>query len=469
MSDEEWEDEPKAPEEEWGGGDEDDWGGEDDDWGDGGGDNVDEEQGDDSQIAIENLFYQAESQKKRDPLQALSGFLESIALEEKKMPDQVFMRFKALRHVVEILLTNHASGNELVVHYRKLLEIASTSQVTRNDSNDAINAVLVAAGESSNEKAAEALYQLTISHLQSDTSSSGQRLYFSVVMKLCRKLFDKEEYARCESLLSDLHGLCRNPDGTDDLSKGSQLLEIYALEVQLLSLTGNQAKLRQVFSRTKGLNSEINDPRSMSIIQECWGKSYAFDGDWDQAFSEFWEAFLQYQQLGSPRAKQCLKYVVLANILSTNSTNPFNTREAKVYEQDPDISVVIKLLNAYEAHDVRAMEGIISEYSHEISSDSFIYSNVSILLYRTRIQAIAVLVRPYRRISIGFIANYLNISEKDTEMILTNMILDEQISGKIDQLHRVLDLSPEELTGKKYATLSRWSDSILQRISDRSE
>lgn len=86
-------------------------------------------------------------------------------------------------------------------------------------------------------------------------------------VKLCRGLLAKGDLAHAESVLNDLHNLCRLMDGTDDRTKGSELLEVYALKVQLLEAQDDSVKLKELFTKTKDLSAEIRDPRSMSVIQ----------------------------------------------------------------------------------------------------------------------------------------------------------------------------------------------------------
>jgi COP9 signalosome complex subunit 2 len=45
--------------------------------------------------------------------------------------------------------------------------------------------------------------------------------------------------------------------------------------------------------------------------------------------SDFFEAFKNYDEAGSPRRIQCLKYLVLANMLMLSEINPFDSTEAK--------------------------------------------------------------------------------------------------------------------------------------------
>jgi COP9 signalosome complex subunit 2 len=51
---------------------------------------------------------------------------------------------------------------------------------------------------------------------------------------------------------------------------------------------------------------------------------------WPQAYDEFYAAFKCYSDSGNVAARRCLKYVVLANMLSLSKIDPFDTQEAKV-------------------------------------------------------------------------------------------------------------------------------------------
>lgn len=45
-------------------------------------------------------------------------------------------------------------------------------------------------------------------------------------------------------ILKELHKSCRKEDGTDDHKKGTQLLEVYAIEIQMYTETKNNKKLK---------------------------------------------------------------------------------------------------------------------------------------------------------------------------------------------------------------------------------
>ena len=63
---------------------------------------------------------------------------------------------------------------------------------------------------------------------------------------------------------------------------------------------------------------------------------------------------LNPQEVGmQTRAKACLQYVVFANMLSGGGHDPFDAREANVYQNDADIAVFGKLRGAFDRSDVK--------------------------------------------------------------------------------------------------------------------
>ena len=58
-------------------------------------------------------------------------------------------------------------------------------------------------------------------------------------------------------------GRANSKDGSDDVSKGSNLLEVYALQIQMYAKEKNTAALKAIYPKTEELNAAIKDPRIM--------------------------------------------------------------------------------------------------------------------------------------------------------------------------------------------------------------
>lgn len=80
---------------------------------------------------------------------------------------------------------------------------------------------------------------------------------------------------------------------------------------------------------------------------------------YQQAHTDFFEAFKCFDEAGSPRRISSLKYLVLANMLSQSDINPFDSQEAKPYKADPEIKAMTELREAYQNDDIDQFERII--------------------------------------------------------------------------------------------------------------
>ena len=82
---------------------------------------------------------------------------------------------------------------------------------------------------------------------------------------------------------------CQGEDGKDDLKKGTQLLEVYALEIQMHTELKNSKRLKELYSRALTIKSAIPHPRIMGIIRECGGKMHMHERVWSEAATDFFE------------------------------------------------------------------------------------------------------------------------------------------------------------------------------------
>ena len=265
---------------------------------------------------------------------------------------------------------------------------------------------------------------------------------------------------------------CQKPDGTDDETKGTSLLEVCALEIQLCTATKNAARMKVIYPKTLNLNAAVADPRIMGVIREEGGKMYMGDGAWDAAYNEFYEGFRAYQEAGNARAKDCLKYVVLANMLALSDINPFDAREAKAYQEEKEITAMRTLRLAYDANDLGAFEATLRDRRAKILDDPFIMSYLAPLRRRMREQVLLNLLKPYRRVRLDFVAKHLGLSVEAVEEILVDMILDARVDGKIDMLnaHLVLNDPAQAATDKTFDALASWSaalDALSVNVANR--
>ncbi|KAJ3336517.1 COP9/signalosome complex subunit Csn2 [Gonapodya sp. JEL0774] len=410
----------------------------------------DEEEEDGADVGLENKYYNAKGLKEDNPEKALKEFQGVVDAEGSDKGD---WGFKALKQMVKVTfkMEDYAS---CLKHYQKLLGFTKT--ITRNYAEKSINNTLDFVSGSGDMDFLENFYSTTLVALE---EAKNDRLWTKTNLKLAKLWLDRQEYNRLNRILRQLHQNVQNDDGSDDQRKGTLLLEIFAIEIQMHTETRNNKKLKQLYHQCLGVKSAIPHPRIMGVIRECGGKMHMGEKEWEKAQTDFFEAFKNYDEAGSPQRIQCLKYLVLANMLTESQINPFDSQETKPYKNDSQIAAMTNLVNAYQRKDIREFEKILKENRESIMGDSFIRQYIDDVLRNIRLQVVIRLIKPYTRIEIPFVSKHLNVSNPEVEELLVSLILDQKIEGRIDQVNQTLELQ-REAAGDLHAGLDKWSNQV---------
>uniref|UniRef100_A0A8C5VTS3 COP9 signalosome complex subunit 2 n=1 Tax=Microcebus murinus TaxID=30608 RepID=A0A8C5VTS3_MICMU len=358
-------------------------------------------------VDLENQYYNSKALKEDDPKAALSSFQKVLELEGEKGE----WGFKALKQMIKInfKLTNFP---EMMNRYKQLLTYIR-SAVTRNYSEKSINSILDYISTSKQNSdflcqmdLLQEFYETTLEALK---DAKNDRLWFKTNTKLGKLYLEREEYGKLQKILRQLH----------------QSLFSYVL-----------------------------------FFTECGGKMHLREGEFEKAHTDFFEAFKNYDESGSPRRTTCLKYLVLANMLMKSGINPFDSQEAKPYKNDPEILAMTNLVSAYQNNDITEFEKILKTNHSNIMDDPFIREHIEELLRNIRTQVLIKLIKPYTRIHIPFISKELNIDVADVESLLVQCILDNTIHGRIDQVNQLLELDHQKRGGARYTALDKWTNQL---------
>eukprot|EP00357_Protocruzia_adherens_P012227 CAMPEP_0115010344 /NCGR_PEP_ID=MMETSP0216-20121206/23255_1 /TAXON_ID=223996 /ORGANISM="Protocruzia adherens, Strain Boccale" /LENGTH=445 /DNA_ID=CAMNT_0002378531 /DNA_START=62 /DNA_END=1399 /DNA_ORIENTATION=+ len=412
-----------------------------------------DEEGNELAIEIENNFYEADDKKNSDYTGALEQFEKVISLYESAPDDDDrTYEFKALENIVVLSCRLGLKDKMMVTHHQLLKQIDKAS---RNEAEDAINNILDAAAEN---KVSSELFHITLESLE---KSNNEKLWFKTSIRLARVYLDKGELDLVYPLIENLKKSCQTPEGQDDLNKAASLLEIYALEIHLCTLNKETKKSKMIYSKTTSLNAAIADPKTLSIIKESGGKMYMSERNWDQALTEFNESFKYYQEIGHSKAKAVLKYVVLASILSGSAINPFDSQEAKVYKDDEEILAMVSLRDAYEENDINKINYLLHDKKKKILEDPFICEYLDDLLKNIRLNILELKIKPYKTINLRFLAREIRINESELRALVVELILDEKIQGKIDDVNGYLEITSSNSTEfRRHKAIEKWSKSL---------
>ncbi|KAF9361367.1 hypothetical protein BGX26_003879 [Mortierella sp. AD094] len=410
-----------------------------------------DEDGEEPDVDLENKYYNAKGHKEDEPETALVEFQGVVDAETEKGD----WGFKALKQMVKLSFKME-NYDKTLEYYEQLLPYTKAA-VTRNYSEKSINNILDFISSSSDMAFMEKFYQTTLNALK---DANNERLLVKTNLKLAKLWLDRKEYARLSKILRQLHASCQADDGTDDQRKGTHLLEIFALEIQMYTATKNSKKLKALYQQCLSVKSAIPHPRIMGVIRECGGKMHMSEKEWDQAQTDFFESFRNYDEAGSFQRIQVLKYLVLANMLTESQINPFDSQETKPYKKDPQIVAMTDLVSAYQRRDIREFEKILRDNRATIMDDPFIRAYIDDVLKNIRTQVLIRLIKPYTRIEIPFISRQLNIPAQDVEDLLVGLILDKKIAGHIDQVNQRLELQRQTTGTLRYNAMDKWSANL---------
>lgn len=126
------------------------------------------------------------------------------------------------------------------------------------------------------------------------TALTPQRLSLKTNLKLAKLWLDRHEYGRLTKvrprrdalltsgqLIRQLHASIApkdsDADADADNTRGTILLEIYALEIQMYSEMKDNKKLRAIYEQTLSVRSAVPHPRIMGVIRECGGKMHMYE------------------------------------------------------------------------------------------------------------------------------------------------------------------------------------------------
>uniref|UniRef100_A0A7S3V278 PCI domain-containing protein n=1 Tax=Aplanochytrium stocchinoi TaxID=215587 RepID=A0A7S3V278_9STRA len=454
---------------------------------------------------VENEYYNSKALVDSGKFsEALTGFLKVVDLDKSNGE----WGFKALKQCVK-MHWRLKQYEEMMKRYKQLLKYVTENKVTRNLSENVINAILDFVSSSSscnantntntssddinqNQDLLIEFYQTTLNLLRKQ--KAADRLCFKINLKLGYLFFETGKYAELVKVLKGLYKMLDNEDdatgekeniptkrkrlndstsfmvGTeiDQHRRGTQLLEVYALQIQLYTLQKDNKKLQTIYHKAMLIKTAaVSHPRVHAVIRECGGKMHMQEHLWEKARTDFFEAFKNYDEAGDPRRINCLKYLVLANMLTRSKINPFEGQEAKPYENHPEIKVMTELVDAFLHDEVKKFEKILEMNRKTIMEDIFISKYITELLRTVRSQVLEKMIKPYTRIALPFISKELMIPVEEVEDLLVSLILDGKIKGHIDQIRQILILESRRGDGsRKFLALQKLTEE-LGRLSTK--
>eukprot|EP01099_Mayorella_cantabrigiensis_P001612 TRINITY_DN1723_c0_g1_i2.p1 TRINITY_DN1723_c0_g1~~TRINITY_DN1723_c0_g1_i2.p1 ORF type:complete len:442 (-),score=97.43 TRINITY_DN1723_c0_g1_i2:256-1581(-) len=413
---------------------------------------------DDDSVAVENQYFTSKDLMDQNIGKAISGFERVLEMEKELSGERGEWSFKALKRLVKLEFTR-GNFDKVTEHYTQLLKCSSF--LTPDQLFRGINKVLDLV---SNSDSTDLILKLYDKSLNSMKAAKNESTWFKTKYKLAKLLFDKKEWAKLTKILEELLNWCKGSDGNEDPKKASQILDIFSLDIQMSMERKNKKETQELYNKALDIakkNPGILNSR-LAIFHFCGGKILMEQREWEKAHSSFHEAFRFFEEAGQSLRIPCLKYILLANMLLVSDIDPFDSPEAKNLRHHAEIEPMANLLVTYQNNAIHDFEQILRQHNKTIMGDPFIRSFMDDLLREMRTQVLLQLIKPYTRIRIGFLAKELNIKAAEVESLLVDLILDNKIVGKIDQVNQLLSLESSTIasSSKKYRAMNKWAEQL---------
>uniref|UniRef100_A0AC34Q405 PCI domain-containing protein n=1 Tax=Panagrolaimus sp. JU765 TaxID=591449 RepID=A0AC34Q405_9BILA len=412
-----------------------------------------DDSGSEPDINLENQYYMAKGIKNEGDLRgALDAFQAVLDIETEKGD----WGFKALKQMVKVCFLLEES-EKMITYYGRLLSYVKV--VTKNYAEKSINSILDFVSNLKQMSLLHKFYAVTLDCLK---ESHNERLWFKTNTKLAKLYLDEKDFSNFDLVLSQLKSSCQTDEGDLDDKKGTQMLEIYALEIQKYTEQKNNKALQQLYTKALRVKSAIPHPLIMGTIRECGGKMHLRNGVYDQAHTDFFEAFKSYDESGSPRRIQCLKYLVLAAMLMKTDINPFDSQETKAFKNDAEIVTMNRLIMAYQNDDLKEFQKLLDENQH-ILADDFVKEHITELIDNIRIEVVRKTIRPYTSVSLDYLAKEIQVNVDEVTRLLTQIILDKDSEYRIDQSSNTLFRSStqkSEIEGERERAIDKVLDQL---------
>jgi len=477
---------------------------------------MDSEEDEDEQngldVEVSNMYWEAEGDvedelsKSREKIdeekvrEALASFNEVIEkYDEGIAADEQFeepWNMKAFEWIVQIHC-KFGEQEQMVESFTRLMNIMKTGSVDRNDQEKTTVKLLSCIDELPMAVVRD-MYKLAFEAIRAQTKNPHLRLWYKLKMKLAQLMMERGEYVRMNPIMREMTDWCAEEEAAGR-RRSDEMVQIIAMNIQLCTLRKDNDQLKELYSQAKELMMKATvDHKINGVIMECGGKMHMNDNNWAEGVKNFHEAFSSYNSAGDDRRDKCLKYLLIATMLSNGDAcdkletqinelmaagpqqNEMAIKEKQKEQQglkkvnlfaDPgiapfqnraNIKFLSDLLDAYMVSDIDSFNAIFNENRQAIMDDPFVNTYVEDILLSVRTQVVIRLLKPYTEISMDFIGQELQIPVEEVELLLVSCILDGKLAGSIDQIAGVLRVESQQRAqgSKRFVAIGHWAKQL---------
>lgn len=219
-----------------------------------------------------------------------------------------------------------------------------------------------------------------------------------------------------------------------------QLVEVQLMESQAYYNLSNYPKSRAslVSARTTA-NSIYCAPRMQAALDLQSGILHAQEKDFKTAYSYFYESFESFDSVDiKDKAMVALKYMLLCKVLLNDAGDIPSILAGKLAlkyygGEDKQLEAMQAVATASMKRSLADFEKALLDYHSELSDDSTVQAHVAAVYDNLLQKNLLRIVELFSRVEIAHISKLINLRQEVVEKKLSQMILDKELNGILDQ------------------------------------